>query len=89
MRGLHRGLSGSYLGAAESTLLLALHEQAKIILVPRGREVSHDSKRPSGRFADWICYGSAAGSSKLLAGLIAYPHEVRNILYASLSRLRY
>lgn len=69
VRSLFRGVSASYLGAAETTLHLALYEQLKILMVRQGRETKQDWEAGVGASA-------AAGASKFIASLIAYPHEV-------------
>ena len=79
VRGLYRGLSASYLGVVESTLHLVLYERLKE-RGARSRSVStSDSKL--GMFQEKVMasvgVGSAAGAAKLVAGLLAYPHEVR------------
>ncbi|KAF8470241.1 mitochondrial carrier domain-containing protein [Kalaharituber pfeilii] len=77
-RGLYRGLSASYLGVSESTLQWVLYEKMKSYIARReerrvasGREAtSWDS------FIDWSGKLGAAGSAKLFAAVITYPHEV-------------
>ncbi|KAI9670764.1 MAG: hypothetical protein M1817_003874 [Caeruleum heppii] len=77
-RGMYRGLGASYLGAAESTLHLALYEQMKILLARRAQrvEVLARDKTTWDQAADWFSNGGAAGISKLIAVSIGYPHEV-------------
>lgn len=72
IKGLYRGLGASYLGVTESTLHRVLHEQMKIILKrgPDRNQTFWD------RATDLGGRIGAAGSSKLLAVLVAYPHEV-------------
>ena len=67
--GLYRGLSASFLGAAETTLHLVLYEQMKI-------HIARPEKTSLDRSENWIGVSAAAGMSKLLAALVAYPHEV-------------
>ncbi|KAL8703854.1 MAG: hypothetical protein Q9201_002969 [Fulgogasparrea decipioides] len=67
--GLYRGLSATFLGAAETTLHLVLYEQMKIRMTRR------ETTTPN-RNENWLDVGAAAGSSKLLTALVAYPHEV-------------
>ena len=69
IKGLYRGLSASFLGAAETTLHLVLYEQMKVWLAQR----RHRAHNPD----DWIGSSAAAGVSKFLTALVAYPHEVR------------
>ena len=61
--GLYKGMSASYLGVAEGTIQWALYEQLK--------KWSSPSSDPS--LSSTI---SAAGTAKLVASLITYPHEV-------------
>lgn len=83
IRGFYRGLSASYLGVAESALHLVLYERLK--------EISQSSTTVSQKVTDrqrvsqrnhWdiilshIGVGGSAGIAKLIAGVIAYPHEV-------------
>jgi len=77
-KGMYRGLGASYLGAAESTLHLTVYEQFKILLTRRQKWlVSNPRERKTwDQVLDWAGIGGAAGASKLLAVLIAYPHEV-------------
>jgi len=77
-RGLYRGLSASYLGAAESTLHLALYEQLKILLARRGQRTYGDARENTNwdQGKNWVSTSTAAGASKLLAVLVSYPHEV-------------
>jgi hypothetical protein len=68
--GLYRGLGASCLGVTESTLHWVLYEQLKILLKksPDTRQTSWDRAIDvGGRIA-------AAGSSKLIAVLVTYPH---------------
>ena len=73
IRGLYRGLSASFLGAAETTLHLVLYEQMKI-------HIARCEKTSLDRSENWIGVSAAAGISKLLAALVAYPHEVLILL---------
>lgn len=79
IRGLYRGLSASYLGVSESTLHWVMYEQMKKRLavwkeerlaqpgyVPTWMDSVKDATGP-------LC---AAGSAKLLAAGLTYPHEV-------------
>ncbi|KAJ5085726.1 Mitochondrial carrier protein RIM2 [Penicillium argentinense] len=74
--GLYKGLSASYLGAAETALHLVLYERLKGILhkslvSPDGTDTPTQKEITS-----WISTTGAAGSAKFAAALIAYPHEV-------------
>ncbi|WEW55121.1 hypothetical protein PRK78_000549 [Emydomyces testavorans] len=85
-RGLYRGLSASFLGAAETTFHLALYEQLKLLFARGGQTTDHDGryKASSHQTQDWIGVSAAAGLSKLLAALVAYPHEVPTMPHYSL-----
>ncbi|PKI85664.1 hypothetical protein MVES_000010 [Malassezia vespertilionis] len=64
--GLYKGLSASYLGVSESTIQWVLYERFKtwaIMADGKGQGAWHHTI-------------SAAGSAKLIATLITYPHEV-------------
>ncbi|KEZ42355.1 hypothetical protein SAPIO_CDS5528 [Scedosporium apiospermum] len=73
IKGLFRGVTASYLGAAETTLHLVLYEQLKSLLSKR----DHGTKRED----TGAGISAAAGFSKLIAGLVAYPHEVNSSFY--------
>ncbi len=77
-KGMYRGLGASYLGAAESTLHLTVYEQLKILLARRQKMLFRNPRERKiwDQVLDWAGIGGAAGTSKLLAVLIAYPHEV-------------
>lgn len=76
--GLYKGLSASYLGAAETALHLVLYERLKGIL-QRSLVSPDGTDTPTQReINNWIITTGAAGSAKFAAALIAYPHEVRN-----------
>jgi len=77
IKGFYKGLTASYLGAAETTLHLGLYEQMKI-WAKRRKERGRDTVMD--KVAEWTGSSGAAGLSKLLVGLVAYPHEV---LFAS------
>ena len=77
IRGLYRGLSASFLGAAETTLHLVLYEQMKL-LFPRPDRAT-DPRQPGGapeKGENWVGVTVAAAASKFLAAIVAYPHEV-------------
>lgn len=65
IKGFYRGLSASLLGVTEGTIQWSLYEQFKII-AKSGREEEEGGWRVS----------MAAGSAKLVATMITYPHEV-------------
>lgn len=75
IRGLYRGLAASYLGVAETVLHLVTYEKMKDgFLKPNGDQ----SEAKHSRLFEGAISSSAAGLSKLLAVLIAYPHEVHH-----------
>lgn len=83
IRGFYRGLSASYLGVTESALHLVLFERFKRIFqsnIAVPQEVL-GQQRPSKRnhwniILSYAGIGSSAAIAKLIAGVIAYPHEV-------------
>lgn len=86
--GLYRGMSASYLGVSESTLQWVLYEQMKAYLVRREDEIvtSGRAKNAWDRTVEWTGKVGAAGSAKLFAAIITYPHEVCLPLTSRLSR---
>lgn len=78
IRGFFKGMSASYLGASESTLQWVLYEQMKKSLRHREERIA-----ASGREKSWWDHtvehtgkAGAAGGAKLVAAILAYPHEV-------------
>ncbi|KAL7926720.1 mitochondrial carrier domain-containing protein [Trichoderma austrokoningii] len=78
MRGLYKGMSASYLGVVESTMQWMLYEQLKAYLARREALIvaSGRDKCPWDHVVDVMGNGGAAGGAKLVAAVIAYPHEV-------------
>ncbi|KAG5942499.1 hypothetical protein E4U53_007239 [Claviceps sorghi] len=78
MRGLYKGMSASYLGVAESTLQWMLYEQLKASLARREERIQRSGREKTwwDRIVDWTGKAGAAGGAKLLAAILAYPHEV-------------
>ena len=78
IRGLYRGLSASYLGVSESTLQWVLYEQMKGYLRRREDTLVASGRNPSlwDQTVSWGGRIYAAGSAKLVAAIITYPHEV-------------
>lgn len=77
-RGFFKGMSASYLGASESTLQWVLYERMKKALRHREERIV-----ASGREKTWwdttvehTGKAGAAGGAKLVAAILAYPHEV-------------
>ncbi|KAI5290445.1 hypothetical protein KEM54_001534 [Ascosphaera aggregata] len=79
IRGLYRGLSASYLGVSESTLHWVMYEQMKRRLAQWEMVRMSDPSHVSDWVDQTISWGGkivAAGSAKLLAAALTYPHEV-------------
>ncbi|TQN69874.1 putative mitochondrial carrier, partial [Colletotrichum shisoi] len=76
--GLYKGMSASYLGVAESTLQWVLYEQIKNRLAAREERIvaSGRVKTLWDQTVDWMGNAGAAGGAKLVAAILAYPHEV-------------
>ncbi|KAI8455028.1 internal membrane protein [Phakopsora pachyrhizi] len=68
--GFYRGLSASYLGVAEGTIQWVLYEKLK----RWGMRI--DENDPRIRQETWVSQIFAAGTAKLMATSITYPHEV-------------
>ncbi|CUS13107.1 unnamed protein product [Tuber aestivum] len=77
-RGLYKGLSASYLGVTESTLQWVLYEKMKAYLAARKEKIVISGRPETSwdNFVDWSGKLGAAGSAKLLAAILTYPHEV-------------
>lgn len=73
IRAFYSGLAASYLGIVETVLHFAIYEYLRDVIV-RDRETSRSSS-PGGRLhpAEFML---AAATSKTIATVIAYPHEV-------------
>lgn len=69
VKGFYRGLTASYLGAVEGAVHWVTYEQFKNMFA------SHRSKHGGGDL-HWGDYFASAALSKLLAAVVAYPHEV-------------
>lgn len=82
IRGLYRGLGASYLGTVETVFHLVLYEQLKQLSLPISTGPNaHDDATWSHAIKSWVSTSGAAGSAKLAAVLVTYPHEV--CLFAS------
>lgn len=68
IKGFYRGLSASLLGVAEGTIQWTLYEKFKAMR----RHTSGSQVIEEG----WLDRIGAAGSAKLIATFITYPHEV-------------
>jgi solute carrier family 25 protein 33/36 len=78
VKGLYRGLAASYLGVIETTLHLASYERIKVAVA---RHYERKGKTQSGEVTQGLILSGSAAVSKLIAVLIAYPHEVRTYSY--------
>ena len=78
IKGLYRGLSASYLGVSESTLQWVLYERMKLYLSKREAKLDASGRDPNlwDHTLKWTGKIGAAGSAKLFAAVITYPHEV-------------
>lgn len=78
VRGLYKGMSASYLGVVESTMQWMLYEQLKAYLARREAVIVASGRHKTSwdRVVDVMGNGGAAGGAKLVAAVIAYPHEV-------------
>ncbi|KAB5559793.1 mitochondrial carrier domain-containing protein [Coniochaeta sp. 2T2.1] len=77
-RSLYKGMSASYLGVTESSLQWVLYEQLKGSLARREQriEASGREKTTWDHTIDWTGKFLSAGSAKLFAAVLTYPHEV-------------
>lgn len=78
VRGLYKGMSASYLGVVESTMQWMLYEQIKVGLAKREAHIVASGREKTwwDQTVDWMGNAGAAGGAKLIAAVIAYPHEV-------------
>lgn len=70
--GLYKGMSASYLGVAEGTIQWTLYEQFK----RSARQPADALGTPPSKARQWAGTVGAAGTAKMIASLITYPHEV-------------
>lgn len=75
IRGLYRGLSASYLGTVETALHLVLYERLKRLYGGALRGSRARNSTTWDELTKWVSTSGAAGSAKLAAVLITYPHE--------------
>lgn len=68
VRGFYKGLSASYLGVTEGTIQWVLYERLK--------KLSMEVQAQDGAIAQWTGLLASAGTAKMVASLITYPHEV-------------
>ncbi|KAI0726349.1 mitochondrial carrier [Fomitopsis betulina] len=64
IRGFYKGLSASYLGVTETTIQWTLYERLKRLTEGKGGA------------QEWLGMLGSAGTSKCVATLVTYPHEV-------------
>lgn len=77
MTGLYKGMSASYLGVAEGTIQWVLYEQLKQMSSKSSQDGFFQSeKQELTKAQKWINTIGSAGTAKLVASLITYPHEV-------------
>jgi solute carrier family 25, member 33/36 len=78
-RGLYKGMSASYLGVVESTMQWMLYEQMKAALARREARIVASGREKNwwDKTVDWTGNFGSAGTAKLIAAVLAYPHEVR------------
>jgi solute carrier family 25 protein 33/36 len=78
IRGLYKGMSASYLGVVESTMQWMLYEQFKAGLARREERIRLSGREKTwwDNTVEWTGKVGAAGGAKLIAAVIAYPHEV-------------
>ena len=77
--GLYRGLSASYLGVTEGTIQWVLYERLKKLSGGDGKGRGSNGEK-IGLFRQWLSMMGAAGTAKMAASLVTYPHEVRFLL---------
>ncbi|EYE93962.1 mitochondrial carrier [Aspergillus ruber CBS 135680] len=75
IRGLYRGMSASYLGTVETALHLVLYEKLKTVF-NQSLKTTEGASPTWTELAHWASTSGAAGSAKLAANLLTYPHEV-------------
>ncbi|KAL2173620.1 mitochondrial carrier domain-containing protein [Thermothelomyces heterothallicus CBS 202.75] len=73
--GLYRGLTASYLGTVETAFHLILYERFKVLFHKSLRPENWDNPMLN-ELATWASTTGAAGTAKLAAVLVTYPHEV-------------
>ena len=76
IQGLYRGLSASYLGTVETVLHLVLYERLKTVFRGSLKTTDGTGSPTWTEVVNWISTSGAAGTAKLAASLITYPHEV-------------
>lgn len=77
--GLYRGLSASYLGSIETVIHLVLYEKIKLLYGQAFVTPGNSNNAASSELRKWMSTSGAAGSAKLAAVLVTYPHEVQRL----------
>ena len=67
IRGFYKGLSASFLGVTEATIQWVLYERLKKL------SIAADGQNG---ISQWLGMMASAGSAKLVATVVTYPHEV-------------
>jgi solute carrier family 25 protein 33/36 len=77
-RSLYKGMSASYLGVTESSIQWVLYEQLKASLARREQRIQLSGREKTAwdHTVDWTGKFLSAGSAKLFAAILTYPHEV-------------
>lgn len=86
IRGLYRGMSASYLGTVETALHLVLYEKLKTVF-SQSLKTTEGASPTWTEVAHWVSTSGAAGSAKLAANILTYPHEARSYSYFSFGTL--
>lgn len=73
---LYRGMSASYLGISESTIQWILYERFKKRIAEKKTQLSSKHITQYHSSSIWIYNFAAAGTAKLIATALTYPHEV-------------
>ena len=76
VRGLYKGLTASYLGSLEGTIQWVLYEKLKKIVSQHRQQQSRSTPVLSSSSMTWLDFFLTAASAKLVAAIVAYPHEV-------------
>ncbi|KAG5437905.1 hypothetical protein PCK2_000977, partial [Pneumocystis canis] len=76
IKSLYRGMSASYLGISESTIQWVLYERFKKHITENQIPHLPNYKTQSHLSSTWMHQLVAAGTAKLIATLLTYPHEV-------------
>lgn len=78
LRGLYKGLTASYLGTMEGTIQWVLYEKMKRAVAIHRHNRAGLEYNPSTVNAKltWLDFFLTAASAKLVAAVLAYPHEV-------------